>query len=74
MAQNNLKLDFFKKCIYTLAAMWVRLDQRKKMLLLPSAKIGCISGMRIKNVFYSSFHSICTIFATERAKKQIEAL
>ena len=23
MAQNSLKLDFFKKCICTLAAMWV---------------------------------------------------
>ena len=47
---------------------------KEKVLSLPSAKIGCISGMRIKNIFYSAFHSICTIFATERAKKQIETL
>jgi hypothetical protein len=31
MAQNSLKLDFFKKCIYTLAAMWVKVSEESEM-------------------------------------------
>lgn len=68
---TSQKEDMFEISQYFVIAIdWIK----EKVLSLPSAKIGCISGMRIKNIFYSAFHSICTIFATERTKKQIETL